>query len=50
MSRYSDPGSSRGVEDHAWREGPYMLDLFFLILTVAFFAGCLAYILGCERL
>jgi hypothetical protein len=30
--------------------GVYMLDLFFLILTVAFFAGCLAYILGCERL
>ena len=28
----------------------YMLDLFFLILTVAFFGGCLVYILGCERL
>jgi len=27
-----------------------MLDLFFLILTVVFFVGCLAYIVGCERL
>jgi len=27
-----------------------MLDVFFLILTVIFFAGCLAYIVGCERL
>jgi hypothetical protein len=26
------------------------LDLFFLILTVIFFAGCLAYIVACERL
>ena len=31
-------------------EGRDVLDLFFLILTVVFFAGCLAYILGCERL
>jgi hypothetical protein len=31
------------------RKGLNMFDLFFLILTVAFFAGCLAYILGCER-
>jgi len=27
-----------------------MSDLFFLILTVVFFTGCLAYIVGCERL
>jgi len=27
-----------------------VLDLFFLLLTVAFFAGGLAYIFGCERL
>jgi len=27
-----------------------MFDLFFLILTMAFFIGCLAYIVGCERL
>jgi len=27
-----------------------MFDLLFLILTVGFFVGCLAYILGCERL
>jgi hypothetical protein len=32
------------------REGDDVLDLFFLILTVAFFVGCLAYIVGCERL
>jgi hypothetical protein len=37
-------------EDHALREGVDVLDVFFLTLTVAFFAGCLAYILGCERL
>jgi len=27
-----------------------MLDLLFLMLTVGFFVGCLAYIFGCERL
>jgi hypothetical protein len=32
------------------REGPYVLDLFFLAVTVIFFVGCLAYIVGCERL
>jgi hypothetical protein len=37
-------------ENNVLREGVDVLDLFFLILTVAFFAGCLAYILGCERL
>jgi hypothetical protein len=31
-------------------EGRYVLDLFFLAVTVIFFAGCLAYIVGCERL
>jgi hypothetical protein len=30
--------------------GHPMLDVFFLIVTVVFFAGCLAYIVGCERL
>jgi hypothetical protein len=42
--------SHRCGEDHALGEGVDVLDVFFLILTVAFFAGCLAYILGCERL
>ena len=32
------------------REGLYVLDVFFLVLTVIFFIGCLAYIVGCERL
>jgi len=27
-----------------------MYDLLFIVLTAAFFAGCLAYIFGCERL
>jgi hypothetical protein len=32
------------------KEACPVLDLLFLMLTVAFFAGCLAYIVGCERL
>jgi hypothetical protein len=31
-------------------EGLDVLDAFFLVLTVIFFIGCLAYIVGCERL
>jgi uncharacterized membrane protein len=31
-------------------EGLAVLDGFFLVLTVIFFIGCLAYIVGCERL
>jgi hypothetical protein len=32
------------------QEGLDVLDVFFLVLTVLFFVGCLAYIVGCERL
>jgi hypothetical protein len=32
------------------REDLYMLDLLFLVITIGFCAGCLAYILACERL
>lgn len=28
----------------------HMLDALFISLIVLFFAGCLAYIVGCERL
>jgi hypothetical protein len=31
-------------------EGLYVLDVFFLVVGVIFFVGCLAYIVGCERL
>jgi hypothetical protein len=31
-------------------EGLYVLDVFFLVVGMVFFVGCLAYIVGCERL
>jgi hypothetical protein len=31
-------------------EGRDVLDVFFLFVALIFFAGCLAYIVGCERL
>jgi hypothetical protein len=39
-----------GAGHQAEKEAGSVLDLFFLILTVVFFVGCLAYIVGCERL
>jgi hypothetical protein len=32
------------------QEGRDVLDIFFLAVTVIFFVGCLAYIVGCEQL
>jgi hypothetical protein len=32
------------------REERHMLDLFFIAVIALFFAGCLAYIIACERL
>jgi hypothetical protein len=31
-------------------EEQHMLDLFFVVVIALFFAGCLAYIVACERL
>jgi hypothetical protein len=33
-----------------FEEGRDVLDVFFLVVAVIFFVGCLAYIVGCERL
>jgi hypothetical protein len=32
------------------REEQHMLDMFFIVVILLFFAGCLAYIVACERL
>jgi hypothetical protein len=28
----------------------FVLDLLMILVTIGFFAGCLAYMVGCERL
>jgi hypothetical protein len=41
---------ARAVAWESRRERVNVLDVFFLSVTGMFFAGCLAYIVGCERL
>jgi hypothetical protein len=47
---HSSSFRERSVARESCREGVNVLDVFFLIVTGVFFAGCLAYIVGCERL